>query len=272
MAFTQRSRHACPLKDSCGTTLRNLPRRCPFHTKPSGEKGDSLRHIAPPDDSGVLASNVLRADECVTLTISRWRWKNGRQPGHELSQVCLVSDMCLVCWRREIFYNTLGICSPSINKLRTEGMARVEIARLLRQMLFEKRCDRVLRHFQELSKALLRHRHNEQVAASACKEGSKDQMSVVEMIQQRAQEQQRQGESEEVQQAQQTEPLPHLMSEEDELQLHSEKVLAPHHADSCCHARRWAHRTLFTIRLYLYRGAAMVVTAVTRRAMGRGRS
>ena len=70
---------------------------------------------------------------------------------HGLSQVCLVSDMRLVCWRREIFYNTLGICSPYINKLRTEGMARVEISRLLSQMLFEKRCDRVLRHFQELS-------------------------------------------------------------------------------------------------------------------------
>jgi len=73
-------------------------------------------------------------------------------------------------WKeRENFYNTLGICSPAVNKLRTEGMARVQIARNLNLMLFEKRSARVLRRFQELSAALVRHYNQPEAEAAALK-------------------------------------------------------------------------------------------------------
>ena len=47
--------------------------------------------------------------------------------------------------RKENAYNRLGICSPWINRLRSQGMARVETSRQLRLMLYESRAARVSR-------------------------------------------------------------------------------------------------------------------------------
>ena len=67
-----------------------------------------------------------------------WDWLEA--PAKELS---LVQRFKWV--RKENAYNRLGICSPWINRLRTQGMARVETSRQLRLMLYESRAARVSR-------------------------------------------------------------------------------------------------------------------------------